>query len=354
MKKIILTGGGTAGHVTPNIALIDALKKEGYEIYYIGSKNGMEKDLIQPLKIKYQGISSGKLRRYLDLKNVTDAFRVVKGLFDAIGIIKKISPDVVFSKGGFVTVPVALACRFLKIPLVIHESDITPGLANRLALPYASAVCASFPETLGNIKNANKYLTGTPIRKELFTGEREKAKKICGFTDDKPVILVTGGSQGAVKINTIVRNSLDFLLKSYNIIHMCGKNNIDNALLDIPNYKQFEYLGEELSHMYALMDIAVSRAGANSIYEFLALKTPNLLIPLSKNASRGDQIMNAQSFEKQGFSKVLPEEELTEDNFKAAVIDLYATRNKYTEKMALSNLSDGVLEVIKVIKQYSK
>ena len=354
MKKIILTGGGTAGHVTPNIALIDKLQKEGYDIYYIGSKTGMEKDLIGARGIRYYGISCGKLRRYMDIKNVTDAVRVVKGVFEAVSIIKKISPQVIFSKGGFVAVPVAVAAKILNIPLIIHESDITPGLANKIAIPFAKAVCASFPETLSYVKKENVFLTGTPIRKELFNGNKEKGFALCGFTEKRPTVLVIGGSQGSIKINAVLRQALPALLKSYNIIHICGRENVDKALLNTENYKQFEYLGPELAHIYALSDMVVSRAGANSIYEFLALKKPNLLIPLSRNASRGDQILNAASFEKQSISKVLPEEELNENSLVLNIIDLYSNRDRYVDAMADSNLSDGVAEVVKIINKFSK
>lgn len=351
MKTIVLTGGGTAGHVTPNIALIPYLEKEGFKINYIGTINGMEKELISKLNIPYDGIPSGKLRRYLDIKNLTDMFRVVKGINEASGLLKKIKPDLVFSKGGFVSVPVVIAAKMNKIPVVIHESDISTGLANRIAIPFAEVVCAAFPEALANIPKKKAVLTGTPIRRQLFNGRVDKGFALTDFNDILPIVLFMGGSQGSVKINSTLRNALPGLLNNYQIIHICGKNNIDETLTDTIGYKQFEYITDELPHLFAISNMFVSRAGANSIYEFLTLKKPNLLIPLSKSASRGDQILNAESFERQGFSKVLPEEELSTATLSESINDLYSDRDKYITAMNESALSDGVAEVMNVIRE---
>ena len=223
MKRIILTGGGTAGHVTPNIALIPKLRELGYDIQYIGSYNGIEKELIEPFGIPYHGISSGKLRRYFSLQNFTDPFRVIKGFGEARKLIKSLKPDVIFSKGGFVSVPVVLAGKRCKVPVIIHESDMTPGLANKLAIPSAVKVCCNFPETLDALPEGKAVLTGSPIRQELLTGDKDAARKMCGFTDEKPVILVIGGSLGAVAVNEAVRAALPELLKQFQIIHLCGK-----------------------------------------------------------------------------------------------------------------------------------
>ncbi len=352
MKKIILTGGGTAGHVTPNLALVPELKKKGYEIEYIGSIDGMEKNIIENEGIKYYGISSGKLRRYLSKKNISDLFKVIKGIKQASKILKDIKPSIVFSKGGFVSVPVVIAAWRKKIPVVIHESDISPGLANKIAIPFANAVCTAFPEAINKIPSKKAVLTGTPIRQELFNGSYEKGKQILNFKSDMPVLLVIGGSQGSVKINSAVRNALLQLKKSFNIIHICGKGNIDKNI-NIQEYKQFEYVSSELCHLFAYSDIIVSRSGANSIYEFLALKKPNLLIPLPKAQSRGDQILNANSFEKQGFSKVLYEENLNEKTLTENLLSLYKEKEKYISKMNNANLTNGVKEVIKIIDKFS-
>ena len=325
MKRIILTGGGTAGHVTPNIALIPKLRELGYDIQYIGSYNGIEKELIEPFGIPYHGISSGKLRRYFSLQNFTDPFRVIKGFGEARKLIKGLKPDVIFSKGGFVSVPVVLAGKRCKVPVIIHESDMTPGLANKLAIPSAVKVCCNFPETLDALPEGKAVLTGSPIRQELLTGDKDAARKMCGFTDEKPVILVIGGSLGAVAVNEAVRAALPELLKQFQIIHLCGKGKVDHSLKEIKGYCQFEYIKNELRDLFALADVVISRAGANAICELLALRKPNLLIPLSARASRGDQILNAHSFERQGFSLVIEEEQLTNATLLDAVHNLQCT-----------------------------
>ena len=251
-KKIVMTGGGTAGHVTPNIALMPALQEAGYEITYIGSYNGMEKELIEAQKIPYIGISSGKLRRYFDWKNFSDPFKVLKGYGQAISILRKLKPDVVFSKGGFVAAPVVLAAKHCHIPAIIHESDITPGLANRIAIPAASRVCCNFPETLDALPEGKAVLTGSPIRQELLSGNKIAAMDMCHFTSDKPVILVIGGSLGAVAVNNAVREALPELLKDFQIFHLCGKGKMDESLKDVEGYCQFEYIKNELRNLFAL------------------------------------------------------------------------------------------------------
>ena len=353
MKHIVLTGGGTAGHVTPNIALIPRLKELGYEISYIGSYDGIEKKLIEEMNIPYYGISSGKLRRYFDLKNFTDPFRVLKGFGEAKKLLKQLKPDVVFSKGGFVTVPVVIAAGRRKIPTIIHESDMTPGLANKICIPSATKVCCNFPETLSSLPQDKAVLTGSPIRQELFTGDKEKARAFCGFKEVKPVILIVGGSLGAVAVNNAVRKILPELLKDFQVVHLCGKGKLDEKLTGLDGYVQFEYIQDELKDLFALADVVISRAGANAICELLALRKPNLLIPLSANASRGDQILNANSFKKQGFSYVLEEEKLNADTLMAAVHEVYNNRDSYKKAMATSNQSNGVDIVIKLIKELS-
>ncbi len=353
-KKIILTGGGSAGHVTPNLALIPELKKAGYDITYIGSYTGIEKKLIEDINIPYHGISTGKLRRYFDPKNFSDPFRILKGYHEAKKILKKERPNIVFSKGGFVSVPVVRAAAKLKIPCIIHESDITPGLANKLCMPVATKVCCNFPETLQYIPEAKRVLTGTPIRAELTEGSRARARELCGFTDDKPVVMVIGGSLGAESINKIVRTVLPKLLNSFNVIHICGKEKMDNLLLKQDGYKQFEFLKEDLKDMFALSDVVVSRAGANSICELLSLRKPNLLIPLPATASRGDQLLNAASFEKQGFSLVLREEDLDEKSFINNLNELYNNRQKFIEAMNKSDQMQPTLTILQFIEDLKK
>ena len=349
-KKIVLTGGGTAGHVTPNIALLPFLEKEGFEVSYIGSYGGIEKRLIEDFHLPYYGISTGRFRRYFDLKNFSDPLRVMKGYTQARTILKEIKPDVVFSKGGFVSVPVVRAASSLKIPCIIHESDMTPGLANKLCIPAADKVCCNFPETLQNISSEKAVLTGSPIRQELTKGNKLAALNLCGFTANKPVIMVIGGSQGAASVNVMVREALPKLLKDFQVVHICGKDKVDNLMLTIPGYKQFEYLKGELKDVFAMADLVVSRAGANAICELLALKKPNLLIPLQVG-SRGDQILNARSFEEQGFSIVLREDYLDCDILVEKIHELYANRQSYIDNMCQSKQMNSIETIMALIKE---
>ena len=332
MKKIVLTGGGTAGHVTPNIALIPALKEAGYEISYIGSYNGIERKLIEELNIPYYGISTGKFRRYFDVKNFTDPFRVLKGMSQAKKLMKTIKPDIVFSKGGFVSVPVVRAAGKCHIPAIIHESDMTPGLANKLSMKYASKICCNFPETVENIPNGKGVLTGSPIRRELLSGDKAAGLKLCGFNTQKPVLLVIGGSLGAVHINDAIRAILPDLIRQYQVIHICGKGKVDKSFYSTTGYYQFEYV----------------------ICELLAMKKPNLLIPLPAGASRGDQILNARSFNKQGYSAVLEEENMTNEVLLSAINDLYDNREKYIDAMESSTLNDAINIIVNLINTTCK
>lgn len=351
MKRILLTGGGTAGHVTPNIALLPRLRELGYDISYMGSYDGIEKKLITEFQIPYYGISSGKLRRYFDPKNFSDPFKVLKGYGEAVRIIKKLKPDVVFSKGGFVSVPVILAAKRCKVPCIIHESDMTPGLANKLAIPAASKVCCNFPETLQYLPKDKAVLSGSPIRQELLHGDALAARKFTGLTDDKPVILVMGGSLGAAAVNEAVRKILPTLLKDFHVIHLCGKGKLDASLSGLSGYVQYEYINEELKDLFALADIVISRAGANSICELLALHKPNLLIPLSAAASRGDQILNARSFEKQGFSLVLEEEAISNEVLLQTIHRLYDERASFSEAMKASRQTDSIDTIVGLIEE---
>lgn len=347
--KIMMTGGGSAGHVTPNLALIPKLKELGYEIKYIGSKDGIEKEIIQKENIPYFEISSGKLRRYFDLKNFSDPFKVAKGVMDAMKILSKEKPDVIFSKGGFVTVPVVMAASIKKIPVISHESDLTPGLANKIASPFCNKLCVTFPESIKYIKGDKGVLTGTPIREDLLQGNRIKGKNFCNFKQEKKVLMIIGGSLGSKVINENVRNVVKELLKEFNIVHICGKGNLDESLKNLEGYKQFEYISDELPHVMSIADIVISRAGANTIFELLALRKPHILIPLSAAASRGDQVLNANSFEKSGFSKVIKEEELTGEVLLKAIEDIVTNQSQYISNMNKSTIGNGVDNIIKVI-----
>ncbi len=353
MKHIVLTGGGTAGHVTPNLALLPGLQERGYRISYIGSYNGIERELIEKAGIPYYGISTGKLRRYIDLKNLSDPVRVLKGIGEAKKLMKQLNPDLLFSKGGFVAVPVVLAAKKYGIPILLHESDMTPGLANRICIPYARKICCNFPETASSLPEGKAVISGSPLRRELLEGDAAAGRAFCGFSEEKPVIMVIGGSLGSVTVNTHIRVLLPELLNDFQIVHLCGKGNLDPSLDGMEGYRQFEYIGKELPDLYALADLVVSRAGANSICEICALAKPNLLIPLSANASRGDQILNARSFERQGFSMVLEEEELSKDVLLDAIRRLYAERDTYAAAMRAGGQTDAVRTILELIDTYA-
>ena len=354
MKKIILTGGGTAGHVTPNIALLPALRAAGYEVEYIGSYNGIEKELMENEGVPYHGIDSGKLRRYHNWKNFSDPFRVIHGFFQARKLLKKIKPDAVFSKGGFVSVPVVLAAKTRRIPAILHESDMTPGLANRIAIRGAEKICCNFPETVSHLPKGKAVLTGTPIRKELLSGSKDAALKFTGLSGKLPIILIMGGSQGSVFVNNAVRGGLSELLTHFEIIHLCGKGKLDESLIGREGYVQYEYIGKELPDLFAAADMIISRAGANAICELLALNKPNVLIPLSLNASRGDQILNANSFEKQGFSVVLEEESATPEKLISVVNQVYENREEYINAMKNSGHTDAIGKIVGLLNEVTR
>lgn len=348
-KKIVMTGGGTAGHVTPNIALFPALRAEGYEIHYIGSFDGIEKKLMEDFDVPYYGISTGKFRRYFDPKNFSDPFRVMKGFFEARKILKNIRPDIVFSKGGFVSVPVVRAAASLKIPCIIHESDMTPGLANKLCIPVSKKICCNFPETFDMLPPEKAVLTGSPIREELSTGDKEAGLTFCGFNHEKPVIMVMGGSQGAAAVNQAIRDALPKLLEKYQIVHLCGKDKMDNLLLTVPGYKQFEYIKDEMKDLLAMADLVISRSGANAISEILALRKPNILIPLP--SGRGDQLLNADSYEAQGFSIVINEDDLTTKVLLQKVEELWQNKEVYVKTMSESKQRDAIGQIMGLIEE---
>jgi UDP-N-acetylglucosamine--N-acetylmuramyl-(pentapeptide) pyrophosphoryl-undecaprenol N-acetylglucosamine transferase len=355
-RTILLTGGGTAGHVSLNQALIPELKKMNFQVEYIGSMDGIESELIPDAfpDVPYHPIASGKLRRYFSMKNFTDPFRVGKGLLQAMNIIRKTKPAAIFSKGGFVSVPVAMAGKILSIPVIIHESDVTPGLANKIAMPFANHIFTVFTETLKHLPKEKSTCTGSVIRSELMEGSAETGRAICRFENDRPVLLVMGGSQGSVKINDAIRTNLVALLEEYNVIHLCGKGNIDESLSGLPNYCQFEYVTHELPHLLHMTDFVVSRAGSNSIFEFLALKKPMLLIPLSKQQSRGDQLLNAQLFKQQGFAHVMEEEEVTPERFLAEMKKLHKDEELLVDNMTKAEPPKTASEMAKLLVSHAK
>lgn len=348
-KKIILTGGGSAGHVTPNLALVPALKNADYDIKYIGTETGIEHSIIEENGIEFYSISAGKLRRYFSMENFTDAFKILKGYFQSKKILKKECPNVVFSKGGFVTVPVVFAAHKLKIPVVLHESDYTPGLANKLCIPRADKICVSFEAAAKHIPQGKCVITGSPVRAELFSGRREKGLEIAGFSGTKPVLLIMGGSLGAQAVNDAVDLALEELLSIFDIIHIRGKGKLNELLDNKAGYKQFEFISEELPDIFAAADLMLSRAGANAIFEFLALELPSLLVPLPKEASRGDQILNAGFFEKKGFSIVLQQSDITPEALVSKLKELLARKDEFKRNIKNSGIASGTENVIKVI-----
>ncbi|GEN82645.1 UDP-N-acetylglucosamine--N-acetylmuramyl-(pentapeptide) pyrophosphoryl-undecaprenol N-acetylglucosamine transferase [Sporosarcina luteola] len=342
MKRpvIVLTGGGTAGHVSVNEALIPVFIDKGYEVHYIGSHDGIEKELIKDRhrEVTYHAIQSGKLRRYFSMKNFSDPFRVGAGVVQAFSILRKLKPEIIFSKGGFVSVPVVLAAKLAKIPVVVHESDVTPGLANKLALPFSNHIFTVFEQTLEYLPVGKATCTGAVIRPEIFEGIKEEGLRIAGLTGTKPVFIVMGGSQGSALLNDATRKELTTILDRFEVIHLCGKGNIDESLERIPGYTQFEYVTEGLPHLLAAADYAVSRAGSNAIFELLSVHKPMLLIPLSAAQSRGDQLLNASLFKSLGIAETVLEEELENSMMVNLFSSLEENKNDLVEKMQeLSN-----------------
>ncbi|WP_204189774.1 undecaprenyldiphospho-muramoylpentapeptide beta-N-acetylglucosaminyltransferase [Mammaliicoccus sciuri] len=335
MKKIAFTGGGTIGHVAVNLALIPEAQKRDIETIYIGSKNGIEKEMItdSAKDTKYIPISSGKLRRYLSFENLKDVFKVLKGVLDARKVLKKEKPDLVFSKGGFVTVPVIIAAKSLKIPSIVHESDVTPGLANKISMKFANKMYTTFEETLKYVPKEKSDYIGAIIREDLRDGSKEEGYQLTGFNDQLPVLLIMGGSLGSKALNKAIRDNLDYLTKKYQIIHLTGKGHVDQNIKNA-NYVQYEFVSNELMHFYAITDTVISRAGANAIYEFASLKLPMLLIPLGLDQSRGDQIDNAKIFEKNGYAKVLQEKDVNQSNLISQLDKLENEREDIIDKMS--------------------
>ncbi len=354
MKKIVLTGGGTLGHVTPHLALIPHLQSAGYEIHYIGTENGMEAPRMRAVPgVVYHAVKSGKLRRYFSWQNFTDPFRVIAGAFQSARLMGKIRPDVVFSKGGFVAVPVVCGAWLHRIPVLCHESDLTPGLANKLCQPFARRFATTFPECAAAL-GKKAEITGTPLRRELFAGSRQKGLSLFGFTGEKPVLLMMGGSSGAQSVNKVLRSVLPDLTKDFDVAHICGKGNLDPALEGTAGYSQKEFLDAELPDALACTDIVLSRAGANALCEFQALGRPMLLIPYPKGASRGDQILNARSLEKRGLCHVLMQEDMTDQALVKAVRDTWADRDQLEAALKAAPPADGTARVLELIEEIQK
>lgn len=354
MRKIVLTGGGTAGHVSPNLALIPRLLQAGYEVDYIGTEKGIEREMIARVpQVHYHAVKSGKLRRYFSWQNFTDPFRVLAGAVQSARLMGKLKPDVVFSKGGFVSVPVVFGAWLHRIPVVCHESDLTPGLANKLCRPFARKFATTFPECADAL-GAKAEMTGTPLRPELFQGSRARGLALLGFTGEKPVLLMMGGSLGAQSVNKVLREALPELLKRFDLCHICGKGNLEPALEGTQGYRQLEFADKELPDLLATADLVLSRAGSNALCEFQALGKPMLLVPYPKGASRGDQILNAQSLEKRGLCRVLLQEQLTRASLVAELERLWADREQLTAALRDAPPADGTKRVLEMIEEVQR
>ncbi|MDD3411079.1 MAG: undecaprenyldiphospho-muramoylpentapeptide beta-N-acetylglucosaminyltransferase [Eubacteriales bacterium] len=354
MKRIVLTGGGTAGHVTPHLSLIPRLREAGYDIHYIGTEKGIEREMIGQLPgVTYHVVKSGKLRRYFSLQNFTDPFRVIHGAGTSVSLMRRLKPDVLFSKGGFVSVPVVVGAWLAHVPTVCHESDLTPGLANKICAKFANRVATTFEEcaqTLGD----KAVCTGTPMRPSLFAGSRAAGLALAGFDGAKPVLLMTGGSLGAQSVNLCLRQSLPQLLEHMNVLHLCGKGNLDESLNETPGYCQKEFLNEEMADALAAADIVLSRAGSNTLSELLALNKPMLLVPYPMGASRGDQIQNAESYRKRGLARVLPQEQMTPATLTAALLKLLAEKDELKAAVERYPVKDGTDAVLRLIEEVQK
>ena len=352
VKRIVLTGGGTAGHVSPNQALIPLLQEEGWEIHYIGTKTGIERTLIEPMQgVTYHAVSSGKLRRYFDLKNFTDPFRVIAGAFQSMALIHRLKPSIVFSKGGFVSVPVVFGAALCRVPVVMHESDITPGLANKLCKPFAKAICTTFPEC-AKLLGSKAVQTGTPLRAMVFSGTKERGLALAGFDGSRPVLMMMGGSLGAQSVNAVLREALPELTKRFDVLHICGKGNLAPELEGMAGYRQFEYLSDELPDAFACADVMLSRAGSNSLSEILALRKPALLIPY--HSGRGDQLLNANSLKARGLAHVMVQSDLNAASLVTAIDALWEDRTLLVQRMAALPDADGTQPVLAQIRKYAK
>ncbi len=344
---IVMTGGGTAGHVIPNIALIEQLKQEAWQLHYIGAKDGVEERMVLAQQVPFYAIRCGKLRRYFSWKTFWEPLNILAGIMQAYRIIRRIKPNIVFSKGGFVSFPVVVAAWLNNVPIVIHESDMTPGLANRMSFPFARKICVTFATT-NTQHNRPVVITGSPVRANIFTGDRHKALQYCQFSGKKPCLLIIGGSMGAQNINRCVHSAVEILCQTFHVIHVCGKGKMDSATAHA-DYRQFEYIDEEMADVLALSDMVVARAGANTVFELLCLAKPHVFIPLSRKVSRGDQIQNAKFFEQQGISVVLDDDKLSKETLLAAIADVHHRQAEIIAHIKQLNILPANQKIIDIL-----
>ena len=348
MATLILTGGGTAGHVTPHLALLPYVKKYFDKIYYIGSEYGMEKDIIFKTGIKYFSVPCAKLSRKFTFKNLAIPFTLARGVKKAGEILDDLHPNVVFSKGGYVSLPVVIAAKKRKIPVVAHESDYTVGLANKISARYCEKILTSFPDTAKSLKNG--VHVGAPLRDTLFSANKKTALKEFGLDGTKPVILVTGGSSGAAAINNAVRFALDELLPKFDVLHVCGKGNLCG--INKKGYVEIEFT-DKMESAFAAADVCVSRAGSNTVFELGSLALPMLLIPLPKGVSRGDQVLNADYFKKLNLAKVLYQENLTPKTLVKSINALYKERLKLKDRFKNHPVKNATPRIAEILATYA-
>lgn len=330
--KVVFAGGGTAGHVLPTIPIMRALRQQGAELAFIGGASGLEQGYLADEPVPYFGIASGKLRRYFSWRNLADAFAVLRGVWQSYWLLGRLKPTVIFSKGGYVSFPVVLAGWLRRIPVVGHESDFSPGLANRLAIPFLSVMCTSFPSRRPAGLRGELLHSGNPLRPELLAGSAHQGRALVQAPSDRPLVLVTGGSLGAQALNRVARAAAPRLVELCWLVHVCGPGK--TVAMKVPGYRQLEYVSQGWGDLLAAADLVVSRAGANALFELLALGKPNILIPLPLAASRGDQIENAVFAEREGYSRVIPEQALNEEVLIAAVRAQLAEAEDWRRRLA--------------------
>lgn len=349
--KILLTGGGTAGHVMPHLALLDDLRKNFKDIIYVGSISGMEKDIIKNQKnIKYFPIETTKFVRKKFWKNLFIPFKLIKGINQSRKIIKSEKPDIVFSKGGYVSLPVVIASKQCKIPVIAHESDLEMGLANKLSKPYCKVICTSFEKTAQGCKKA--VCTGSPIRKDMIKSKQSAMAKL-SINTTKPILVVTGGSLGAKFINEKIWSEIFELTSKFFVLHLTGKNNINQKFLNTPDYKQIDFT-MDMGTILSCADIIVSRAGSNTIFELAVLKKPMLLIPLPKGNSRGDQVENAKYFNSQGLANFATQDQLETEQLSKHIFQTYSERNVLIANLEKSEIQPGNKNILKIILENIK
>ncbi len=352
MSHILVVGGGTAGHVIPAIPVMQNLLQQGHRLTFVGTNTGLEERLTADLDRRFVGIAAGKLRRYWSWQNLTDLFRIVAGILQSLWLLLRDRPRVVFSKGGFVSFPVAFAAWVLRIPVVAHESDLSPGLANRLVLPFVQCLCTSFADTTVKRQGVEVIHVGTPIRAELLQGDAQLGRQALGLEPDLPLLVVTGGSLGAEQLNAVVRGALDELTRQFYVFHVCGPDKLSGA--SVARYQEVEYVSQGWGDILAAADVVLSRAGANALFELLALRKRNLLVPLPAKASRGDQIENAAFAQSHGYSVVIAEENLSTQSLLQGLEQLQQDQAGYTARLesfvvppAAQALTAAVLDAIK-------